>query len=247
MLPEERKQIICNYINENQSATTLELMELCHSSEATIRRDLTDLNKSGLISKVHGGAIAIQNKITSDYMVSERTEKNQNEKQVLARYAAELINDNDLVFIDAGTTTVYIIDYVTAKNVTFVTNAITHAMKITQKGYPVYLTGGFLKASTEALVGTNCYEDLLRYHFSIGFFGTNGVTHAEGFTTPDPEEAKIKECALSRTHSPYILCDHSKFRATAPISFAGYNQACIITIGTIPESYKKDPTLILIE
>lgn len=246
MLPEERKQIICNYIQEHQSATTLELMELCQASEATIRRDLTELNHHGLISKVHGGAIAISNKITFDYRVDERQDKNQPEKEFIAKYAATLIQNNDLVFIDAGTTTANIIDYVTAQNVIFVTNATSHAMKISRKGYPVYLTGGRLKEATEALVGTTCYEDLLRYHFSIGFFGTNGVTHEEGFTTPDPEEAKIKECALSRTHSPYILCDHSKFRSTAPVCFAAYDKACIITTGDIPKSYQEDPTLILL-
>lgn len=246
MLPEERKQMICNYINEHHAASTLELMNLCQSSEATIRRDLSELNKLGLISKVHGGAVALQNKIMSDYKVSERTYQNQEEKIALAKYAAELISDNDLIFLDAGTTTSYIIDYVTAKNIVFVTNAISHAMKITEKGYPVYLTGGILKAATESLVGMNCYESLLRYHFSIGFFGTNGVSHEEGFTTPDPEEAKIKECAISHTHSPYILCDHSKFLSSAPVTFAEYQNAVIIAAGTIPSSYEKDPNIIKI-
>lgn len=244
MLPEERKQLICNYINDNQAASTLELMNLCHSSEATIRRDLTELNKLGVISKVHGGAVALQNKIMSDYEVSERANQNKEEKISLAKYAAGLISDNDLIFLDAGTTTSCIIDFITAKNIVFVTNAISHAMKITAKGYPVYLTGGYLKASTEALVGTNCYESLLKYHFSIGFFGTNGVSHKEGFTTPDLEEGKIKECALSHTNAPYVLCDHSKFRSCAPITFADYNQAIIITTGNIPGSYTKDANVI---
>ena len=246
MLPEERKQLICSYINENQAASTIELMNLCNSSEATIRRDLTELNKLGLIAKVHGGAIATQNKIMADHEVSFRASQNAEEKIELAKYAASLISDNDLIFLDAGTTTSYIIDYVTAKNVVFVTNAISHAMKITAKGYPVYLTGGFLKAATEALVGSTCYEALLQYHFSIGFFGTNGVRHDEGFTTPDLEEGKIKECALAHTNAPYVLCDHTKFRTCSPITFASYDQAVIITTGNIPESYTKDTNVIKI-
>lgn len=246
MLPEERKQIICDYINQHQTATTVELMVHCNASEATIRRDLTELNKLGLITKVHGGAMALQNKVMSDYKVSERANLNQEEKIMIAKYAAELINDNDLVFIDAGTTTAGIIDYVTAKKVTFITNAISHALKISEKGYPVYLTGGLLKSTTEALVGAACYENLQRYNFSIGFFGTNGVTHKEGFTTPDVEEAKIKELALSRTQAPYVLCDHTKFHSTSPVVFAAYNKACIIATGNVPESYKADPTMIYI-
>ena len=246
MLPEERKQLICNYINENQAASTAELMNLCHSSEATIRRDLTELNKIGAISKVHGGAVATQNKIMADYEVSQRASQNKEEKIALARYAAGLISDNDLVYMDAGTTTSYIIDYMTAKNVVIITNAISHALKITAMGYRVYLTGGFLKASTEALIGAHCYESLLSYHFSIGFFGTNGVSHEEGFTTPDLEEGKIKECAISRTNAPYVLCDHTKFHSSSLAKFANYDQAIIITTDNIPAGYKKDTNVIRI-
>lgn len=244
MLSEERKQRICNYVNTQNAVTVQELMEELGASEATIRRDLKELHRRGLLSKVHGGAVALPQQIKLDYTVAAREDVNQEEKINIARYAATLIQPNDLVFLDAGTTTSYLIDHLEVPNVTFVTNAIIHAKKLSSKNYPVYLTGGQLKSTTEALIGSECYSALQRYQFSIGFFGTNAVNHTDGFTTPDPEEAKIKECAITHTLSPYVLCDHSKFDLTAPVRFADYQQACIIAAGNIPKAYCKDQTII---
>lgn len=247
MLPTERQASILEYINANHAVSTTKLMQLFDASEATIRRDLTEMNGKGLISKVHGGAVSLKKQIAYDNKVAERENENVEDKRAIARYAASLIHTNDLIFLDSGTTTSLIIDYINTPNVSFVTNAVAHAQKLAAKGYQVYLTGGRLKSMTEALVGSDCYEALMKYHFSIGFFGTNAINHTDGFTTPDPEEAKIKECALSRSLSPYVLCDHTKFDLTASVCFAEYKNACIITAGDIPEAYKKDKTIICVD
>lgn len=246
MLPEERKALILDYINNNHAVSTTELIEKFDASEATIRRDLTEMNAKGLISKVHGGAVSVQSQISHDFNVSERAEKNVEEKKAIAKYAASLIHPNDLVYLDAGTTTSYIIDYVDTPNVSFVTNAIVHAQKLAAKGYKVYLAGGYVKPATEAIIGGDCYRFLSKFNFTISFVGTNAVSHAEGFTTPDPDEAMIKECALKQSHSPYILCDHAKFDMTAPVSFASFEDAVIITSGKLPASYVNDQSIICV-
>lgn len=244
MIPEERKAAILDYINDKKAVTATELMSVFNASEATIRRDLTEMDKRGLISKVHGGAISLFSQINSDYNVSDREERNREEKIAIAKYAASLITANDMVYLDAGTSTSYIIDYLNSPGAVFVTNAVMHAKRLAAMGYEVYLTGGRLKSKTEALVGGFCYESLAKYHFTLGFVGTNAVNHNDGFCTPDPEEAKIKECAISHSHSPYILCDHTKFDLTSPVTFASYDSACIITAGRIPKAYQKDKTII---
>lgn len=246
MLAEERKNRIVDLINERGAISAAELMNEFDASEATIRRDLTELNNKGLITKVHGGAVAVQTQVLIDDQVSERAGMNMDEKQIIARYAAGLIHDNDLVFLDAGTTTGYIIDYITAKDITVVTNAIMHAYKLSSLGFTVYLTGGRLKSATEALVGSDCFESISRYNFTIGFFGTNGVSHQNGLTTPDPEEAKIKEFALDRCLSPYILCDHTKFHYTSSVRFGDYEDVSVISTGNIPKSYLIDENVICI-
>lgn len=226
-----------------------ELMQQFSASEATIRRDLTELNKKGLLVKVHGGAVAVQSQITVDYNVVERETVNRECKTNIARYAASLIQSNDLVYLDAGTTTSFLIDYLdygTCKEVVFVTNAVIHAKKLSANGFTVYLTGGRLKASTEALIGTECYENLQKYHFSIGFFGTNAVSRAEGFTTPDPEEAEIKRTAILHTGTPYVLCDYEKFDKISSVRFADFKQVKIITSGEISRGYQREENVVLV-
>lgn len=249
MLSEERKKEICDYVNSRNAVTVQELMQQFSASEATIRRDLTELNKKGLLVKVHGGAVALQSQITVDYNVAERETVNREAKTNIARYAASLIQSNDLVYLDAGTTTSFLIDYLdygTCKDVVFVTNAIIHAKKLSANGFTVYLTGGRLKAATEALIGTECYETLQKYHFSIGFFGSNAVSRTEGCTTPDPEEAEIKRTSILHTRSPYVLCDYEKFDKTSSVRFADFNQVKIITTGEVPRGYQREENVVLI-
>ncbi len=247
MLAEERKAKIVNYINEKSAVTAAELMKEFDASEATIRRDLTELDLKGLITKVHGGAVSAPSQILTDNMVSERAELNHDEKVKIAQYAAKLIKDNDYVYLDAGTTTGLMIDFITAKNITIVTNAILHAYKLVNLGFKVYLTGGFLKAETEALVGPSCFDIAEKYNFSIGFFGANGVSHKNGITTPDIEEAKIKELAIAHTRNPYVLSDPSKFHVTAPVRFAQFSDITIITTDSVNANYKKDSNVIILE
>jgi len=244
MIPEERKTKILQYVNDRGSAKVSELMDVFEASEATIRRDLTEMDARGLLNKVHGGAFAIEERVVADSRVAEKEERYRDEKIMIAKYAAALISDNDIVFLDAGTTTQHIVDYVTAQNVTFVTNAPAHANKIASMGYTVYMIGGRLKSTTEAMVGSVAYEQVRRYQFSIVFVGANAVNHKSGYATPDPEEAMIKEIALSHTNMPYVLCDHTKFGKSSAVTFSRFEDACAITCGEIPESYQKDTNVI---
>ena len=91
------------------------------------------------------------------------------------------------------------------------------------------LIGGELKAATEAIVGNEAYADLQKYNFTKGFFGTNGAGIEAGFTTPDINEAMIKQCAMRRSRERYVLCDSSKFALTSPVSFGEFREAVIIT------------------
>lgn len=244
MIPEERKTRILQYINERGSAKVAELMEAFEASEATIRRDLTEMDAKGLLNKVHGGAFSLEERVVSDSKVSEKEERYRDEKILIAKYAAALISDNDVVYLDAGTTTQHVINYITAQNVTFVTNAPAHANKLASLGYDVYMIGGKLKSTTEAMIGSVAYEQVRKFQFSIAFVGANAVNHKGGFATPDPEEAMIKECALRHTNMPYVLCDHTKFGKTSAVTFAKFDDVCAITCGDIPESYKKDNNII---
>lgn len=230
MLTEERLQTIQNMVERRKSASIQELVDELNISESTVRRDLALLHQQGRISKVRGGAMACGSHYsTEDDTVSSRRDRNLEEKQLIARYAASLVRPHDFIYLDAGTTTELIIDYLTERNVVFVTNALTHARKLSQLGYITYIPGGELKATTEAVVGDEAVESLRKYNFTKGFWGTNGVSLASGFSTPDIREAMIKKTSMKNCEECYILCDSSKFSQISCVKFNEIANAVIIT------------------
>lgn len=230
MLAKERLSKITRRVNEQGSATAQELMEYLDASESTIRRDLNALDEAGEIIKVHGGAMSVNTSFKMhDDEIADRRIINIEEKKLIAQYAASLIKEDDFVFIDAGTTTEFIIDYITEKNAVYVTNAVNHACKLSHMGCEVYLEGGRLKSATEAIVGAETLETLSKYNFTIGFWGTNGINKKSGFTTPDREEAGIKRMSFINCKKRYIVSDSSKFDSISPVGFADFDDAVIIT------------------
>lgn len=230
MLAEERLAKITQRINEQGSATVQELMEYMGASESTIRRDLNALDASGEIIKVHGGAMSVNTSFKMrDDEISDRRIINIEEKRLIAEYAAGLIKKDDFVYMDAGTTTELIIDYITEKNAVYVTNAVNHACRLAHMGCEVYLAGGKLKGATEAIVGAETLEAVSKYNFTIGFWGTNGIHKKTGFTTPDREEAGVKKMAFMNCKKRYVVADSSKFGSISPVGFADFDDAVIIT------------------
>ena len=230
MLTEQRHEIILNLLSEKGSITVTELKEVLNTSESTIRRDLNTLDEQGRLTKVFGGAVEKNNGIsTTELSVSQKAVFNTEEKKKIAMYAARLVAPNDFVYIDAGTTTEYLIDYLEEKNATYITNAVTRARKLAIAGFKVILIGGELKGITEAVVGNQAILTIDRMNFNKGFFGTNGITEKSGFTTPDINEALVKETAFAHCHFKYILADSSKFGETSAVTFGNIKDATIIT------------------
>lgn len=238
MLTEERLHKILRLVAERGSVSTQELMDTLDISESTVRRDLTTLDEQGMISKVRGGAMVKEDKYsTVEATMMQKKDLNLEEKRVIARYAASLLQENDFVFLDAGSTTELMIDYITEKKVTFVTNAVAHAKKLSQKGYTTYILGGEFKATTEAIVGDETVAGLQKYNFTKGFWGTNGVNRKVGFTTPDVKEAMVKKTAMEHCAKRYVLCDTSKFSQISSVKFADFANAFIITTELEDDNY----------
>lgn len=240
LLPEERYAAILKMVEEKRAVTVSELTEALNSSESTIRRDLAALDNIGKLNKVHGGATAIDVFYsTKDDDVSIRQSRNTEQKNAIGKYAASLIQENDFVYIDAGTTTEALINYITEKNAVYVTNGAALAKKLAQKGCKVFILGGELKVATDAVVGNEAIACLQKYNFTKGFFGTNGISTKSGYTTPDVSEALVKAEALSKCSEKYILADPSKFNSISPITFATLGSAAIITTVLEDQQYKK--------
>ena len=243
VLAQERFERILEILREKQSVTVTDLTKWLNTSESTIRRDLTELNRQGLLIKVHGGATAVKSVLSREEEVITKAKKHQSEKRKIGEYAASLINKEDMVYLDAGTTTEMIIDFLKEYDVIYVTNGITHARKLMNAGFKVHLIGGEIKAVTEAVVGEEALEQLDKYNFTKGFFGTNGLSRRQGYTTPDGSEALVKKTALRQCAKAYILADCAKFDEVSSVTFAAYSDAQIIT-DSIPDHYKKYGNII---
>lgn len=240
MLAEERFSKILSIIEEAGSVTVQDLMEELGASESTIRRDLNTMDANGLLVKVFGGAVAKNTNIrTQDENVDNRKLQNIEEKVAIAKYAAGLIQSGDFVYIDAGTSTELMIDYIKVSNVTFVTNSLTHAKKLSAKGYTVYILGGEFKSTTEAIVGEEAVETLDKYNFTKGFWGTNGISITKGFSTPEVKEAMVKKKSMENCKERYVLADSSKFSQISSVKFSEFENATIITTELKNASYKK--------
>ena len=230
MLAEERFQAILTLLEQKRAATVAELARETGTSESTVRRDLNTLSRQGRLNKVHGGATALESEFMAlERAVVTREYLNVEEKEEIAQYAADQIKEDDFVFLDAGTTTMKLAEYVGSTRAAFVTNGIVHARILSEKGLRVYIVGGQLKPSTEAIVGVGAVNSLRQYNFTKAFMGVTGVSVERGFTTADPEEALIKKEAMRRALTTYMLADHSKFNKVYAATIESLDRACIIT------------------
>ena len=135
MLTQQRHEIILKLLKEKGSITVTEVRDLLDTSESTVRRDITALDKEGKLEKVFGGAVEAGQKVTAhEYTVAQKNELNCDAKRKIAEYAASLIEPDDFVFLDAGTTTAHMIDFIRATSAVFVTNAVDHGQMILHKG-----------------------------------------------------------------------------------------------------------------
>jgi len=240
MLTLERQNLILNILKDKKTVSISDLTNELDASESTIRRDLTILDKVGKLSKVHGGAIVIdENFSVFEANVATKSSLNVQEKILVGKYAASLINNEDFIYIDAGTTTEKLIDYISNTKAIFVTNGIVHARKLIQKGCKAYVIGGELKLATEAIVGADGISNLKKFNFTKCFIGTNGISIEKGYTTPDLEEALMKREAINRSYISYILTDHTKFGKVTSVTFSDIDKACIITDYLPDEKFRK--------
>ena len=225
MLAEERFAQILALMAEKRTATVQELCEALNASESTIRRDLTELARQGRLNKVHGGATLPDGQFLADEPTMAAKEALAvGQKRSIAQAAAKLINADDFVFIDAGTTTLELVRALTgaALKATYVTNGVAHARLLAQKGW-------LLRPQTEAIVGAPAVSSIQQYNFTKAFMGANGVALEAGFTTPDPEEAAVKAAAVRRARESWFLVDDAKFAKIYPAVITDLHSGAILT------------------
>ena len=129
-------------------------------------------------------------------------------------------------------------------NATYYTNSMPLAQKLHAKGFRTFLPGGEVSPISQVLVGASTVEQILRCHFTMGFWGTNGADPENGFTTPGFGEASVKQVSMEHTLRPYVICDSSKFKTISLIKFADFDGAPIITDQLDEPAYREAGNIV---
>ena len=204
-----------------------DLVRLLDTSESTVRRDLDELESERKLHRVHGGA-ELPHSLQEEFTNQQKSIKNIQEKMQVARKAASLISNDDVIFVDAGTTNELLLGYLNQDNLTVVTNSIHHAAKLVDKNIQTIIIGGHVKKSTDASIGAVAYEQIKRLNFDKAFLGINSIDE-EFLTTPDMEEAVIKKTVIENARKSYIVTDSSKIGRVSFAKVDKIENATIIT------------------
>ena len=228
MLIDERYDKILEILEKEQYVTAEQLSKRFFVSLPTIRRDLAVLQKKNMLIRSHGGA----KKIQPEHSVAPldfRKAVHSSEKRELCRKASDLVNDNDIIFIDSSTTTLQMADFLEdKKDITVITNGIPLASVLAQKGVKTYCTGGEIFSNSMAHFGSFAEEFICRFNIDTFFFSCHGVNEKGMLTDPSLPETQIRRVAINQSKKTVFLCDETKFSLSTP-----YNLVSIRTLDYI--------------
>jgi DeoR family fructose operon transcriptional repressor len=236
MLPAERKRQIVEKVTEDGGQSVEDLAATLDVSKATIRRDLRDLEERGLIERSHGGAVPVMS-VGGEQTYDQREVQNLDAKRAIAARAVEEIREGAVVFFDSGTTTTEVARSA-PKDGSFlaVTNSPRLAVELGQEENDVKLTGGTLRRRTRALVGPTAESFMGRMNFDLLFLGTNAINDEGSLTTPNEDEARMKELMVERSKRVVLVSDTSKLSQQSFVEFAHLDDVDVfVTDVPIPE------------
>lgn len=220
MLPAERKRRIVELVTAEDGQSVEALADELDFSKATIRRDLHELEDRGLIERSHGGAVPVTS-VGHEQAYGQKEVQHLEAKRAMAERAVEEITEGQVVFFDAGTTTMQVAQKAPKDgSILAVTNAPRLAVELGKEDNDVKLTGGTLRRRTRSLVGPTAEAFLERTNFDLLFLGANAVDADTGLTTPNEEEARVKELMVQRASRVVLVADSSKIGERSFVTFA---------------------------
>jgi DeoR family transcriptional regulator, fructose operon transcriptional repressor len=230
MYAEERQQAIAGLVAAAGRLSVIELAEKYAVTTETIRRDLSMLERAGLVRRVHGGAVPAHALSVLETAVSDRDRASVAEKDRIAHAALDLVPDHGSVVLDAGTTTARLAALIPVDRRLEV---ITHGVPIAARlaGHPsigLRLLPGRVRPTTQAAVGEDTVEALSRLLVDVAFIGTNGISVGHGLSTPDHSEAAVKRAIVKGARQVICLADAGKLGEEHLVSFASLQEVDVL-------------------
>ncbi|MGG1690012.1 DeoR/GlpR family DNA-binding transcription regulator [Heyndrickxia ginsengihumi] len=238
MLKTKRINLIRDYVFEHQTVSLDELVKKFDVSKNTIRRDIQELVDSGEIKKVYGG-VSVNH--TSLEPFTDRTARNQQLKKLIAKRAANFVEDGDIIFIDSGTTTVEMLEYLKTKQITVITNNLDFIINsLPYESLNVISTGGILERTTKSFATIKNMELFNTYNINKAFMASTGVSIMNGVTNSSPLESQIKQIVVEKSAKVYLLVDHYKFDKSALMTYCTLDQIDYLITDAMPDkSYEE--------
>lgn len=254
MLQEQRHRMIESFLKQQKAVKASELAALLDVSIDTVRRDLEVLEKKGIVKRVHGGAVLIQNTDNVlNKLFTEREIKNLEKKQEVASLAIELIEEGQAIALNGGTTTIEIAKAIVDRfqRLTVITNDLRILSILgANKQFNIILTGGFFNAEESTLYGKQCEEILAHFNIDIAFITVNALSLDHGLTDFRIHEVGVIQTIMSRAKYNVVAADSSKFETSSFINICPLkNIDLIISDSSLPaniaEEYSKKDIRIL--
>jgi DeoR/GlpR family transcriptional regulator of sugar metabolism len=215
MLTAERRTRIIELINDRNSISVSELGKLLNVSDMTIRRDLRTLANEGLLERVHGGALSRRGRsYEPPYLI--RTTKSVEQKELIGRCAADLIDEGDSICLDVGTTTLELAKaMIGIPNLTVVT-ANLYIVEVLSEAPNIRLimTGGILRKEEHSLIGHIAQRTYKEFRIDKAFVGIGGLHLEAGLTEYNLEDTLVKQAMIANAGQVIVLADSSKFGET---------------------------------
>ncbi len=228
MFIEERLARILRMVKDENRVTVRDVNERLHVSADTIRRDFGRLADRGLVLRTHGGIMSKES-VSFDPGLHEKNVQHREEKEAIARKAAELVSDSEIIALDAGTTTERIVKHLAAKkNLTILTDALNIAVESTRRSIPTIILGGSIRSSTLCITGPDALEMSRHYHADKLIMGVSAVSTSQGLMTANRMEAEIKKELIRISNQVIVVADHSKLQATAFYTYATLSEIAIL-------------------
>lgn len=238
---EERQSKILSMLKTKNKLLVNDLCAVFSVSPATIRNDLNDLEKQGLLKRTHGGAIPAL-KIGFEQNSMQKDFTHQEEKNLIAMKASELVENGDTIALDTGSTTYCLAQKLTdKKNLTVVTTDIRIASLLENlPNITIILAGGKVRSTFSCTVGSITNSILRSLHVDKTFIATNSVNPFGELCTPDIEQAEVKKSLIAMGTQVILMTDSSKFGTHSFSKFGNLSDVDILVTDSAPDhSFEK--------
>lgn len=210
MLEYERLDHIIAYLRQNQTVTVKALAKLLYASEATVRRDLNQLERQGLVKRLHGGAALLEG-AARELPLIVRQQQNADAKRTIAAQAARHIQDGQVIFLDASSTVMHLAKHFeNFENLTIITNGVKTAQELSNLPHKTYCTGGLMLHKSAAYVGDYAVDFIQHFNADLFFFSSRGLSEDGRITDASAEETHIRKVMFAQSRKKVFLYDQSK-------------------------------------